>query len=234
MKGYDDKLGEAEDRSAFELALELAEDKKAEVVMATDPDCDRMAPAVRDKEGNYQFLNGNETGVLFADYLLRTKKEAGNLSDNGAIIKSIVSTDMVSEIAAEYGVEVLDVLTGFKFIGEKITEYEASGEKDFILGFEESLGYLIGKHARDKDAVIATMLIAEMAAYYQTKNISLYEKLQSLYEKHGYYKSDLKAIRKPGKEGQAEIEAMLADLRENSPRCGRARRARVQIGRAHV
>jgi len=206
-----------EDRSAFELALKLADKEQADVIIATDPDCDRMAPAVKDADGNYQFLNGNEAGVLFADFLLKAKKEAGTLNDNGVIVKSIVSTDMVSEIAAEYGVEVLDVLTGFKFIGEKITEYEASGEKDFILGFEESLGYLIGKYARDKDAAVAAGLFAIMALKYKEEGSSILERLAELRAEHGYYLEDLHSIRLEGKEGQEIITKTIAHLREKSP-----------------
>src|SRR6056297_3355281 len=206
-----------EDRSAFELALKLADKEQADVIIATDPDCDRMAPAVKDADGNYQFLNGNEAGVLFADFLLKSKKEAGTLSDNGVIVKSIVSTDMVSEIAGEYGVEVLDVLTGFKFIGEKITEYEESGEKDFILGFEESLGYLIGKYARDKDAAVAAGLFAIMALKYKEEGSSVLERLAELREEYGYYLEDLHSIRLEGKEGQEIITKTIAQLREKSP-----------------
>lgn len=206
-----------EDRSAFALALELAAEKDAEVIIATDPDCDRMAPAVRDETGNYQFLNGNETGVLFADYLLRTKKEAETLSDNGVIIKSIVSTDLVVEVAAKYGIEVLDVLTGFKFIGEKITEFEKTGDKDFILGFEESLGYLIGKYARDKDAAVAAGLLAIMALKYKKEGSSLLGRLAEIRAEYGYYLEDLHSIRLEGKEGQEIISKTIAQLREKEP-----------------
>ena len=206
-----------EDREAFDLALKLAKKNDADLIIATDPDCDRMASAVKDEEGNYQFLNGNETGVLFADYLLKTKKEDGNLSDNGVIIKSIVSTDMVAEIAADYGVEVLDVLTGFKFIGEKITEFEESGEKEFILGFEESLGYLIGKYARDKDAAVAAGLFSIMALKYKEEGSSLLERLAELRSEYGYYLEDLHSIRLEGKEGQEIITKTIAHLREKSP-----------------
>lgn len=206
-----------EDREAFDLALKLAEKKDADLVIATDPDCDRMAPVVRDAEGNYQFLNGNETGILFADFLLREAKAAAKLPENGVIIKSIVSTDMVLEIAADYGVEVLDVLTGFKFIGEKITEFEASGEKEFILGFEESLGYLIGKHARDKDAAVAAGLAAVMALKYKEEGVNLLDRLAELREEYGYYLEDLESIRLEGKEGQEVITKTIARLREESP-----------------
>ena len=216
-----------EDREAFEMALKLAEKEKAELVIATDPDCDRMAPAVRDQEGNYQFLNGNETGVLFADFLLQSRKEAGTLPDNGAIIKSIVSTDMVNDIAADYGVEVLDVLTGFKFIGEKITEFENTGEKEFILGFEESLGYLIGEHARDKDAAIAAGLAAIMTLKYKEEKVNLLGRLADLREKYGYFLEDLESIRLEGKEGQEIITKTIAHLREQSPEQIAGRKVKV-------
>nr|WP_180363592.1 phospho-sugar mutase [Halanaerobium congolense] len=206
-----------EDRDAFELALKLAEEKDADLIIATDPDCDRMAPAVKDAAGNYQFLNGNEAGVLFADYLLQTKKEAGTLGDNGVIVKSIVSTDMVADIAADYGVEVQDVLTGFKFIGEKMTEFEETGDKEFILGFEESLGYLIGKYARDKDAAVAAGLAAIMALKYKEKGMTLLDRLAELRAEYGYYLEDLHSIRLEGKEGQEIITKTIAHLREKSP-----------------
>ncbi len=216
-----------EDREAFDLALKLAEKKDADLVIATDPDCDRMAPAVKDAEGNYQFLNGNETGVLFADFLLREAKAADDLPENGAIIKSIVSTDMVLDIAAEYGVEVLDVLTGFKFIGEKITEFEASGEKEFILGFEESLGYLIGKHARDKDAAVAAGLAAIMTLKYKEEGVNVLERLAELREEYGYFLEDLESIRLEGKEGQEVITKTIAKLREESPKKIAGRQVKV-------
>ncbi|ADQ13922.1 phospho-sugar mutase [Halanaerobium hydrogeniformans] len=206
-----------EERTAFELAFELGKEKNADLVLATDPDCDRLAPAVKDGDGNYQTLNGNELGVLFADYLLKSISESGELPDNGVIIKSIVSTDMVREIAADYDIEVLDVLTGFKFIGEKITEFEETGDKDFILGFEESLGYLVGKHARDKDAVVAAALAAIMTLKYKEEDKTLLQRLAELREQYGYYLEDLESIRLEGKEGQEVIEKTIASLREKSP-----------------
>ena len=173
-----------EDRSAFAMALDLAEEVDADLVMATDPDSDRMAPVVKTEDGSYQALNGNETGVLFTDYLLNTAKEAGELPDNAVIVKSIVSTEMVREVANEYGAEVMDVLTGFKFVGEKITEFEKTGEKEFVLGFEESLGYLIGKYARDKDAVVAAALTAIMTLKYLEEDKSLFDRLAELRDKY--------------------------------------------------
>ncbi|WP_439649679.1 phospho-sugar mutase [Halanaerobium polyolivorans] len=216
-----------EERSAFELAFELAEEKEADLVLATDPDCDRLAPAVKDSSGNYQTLNGNELGILFADYLLKSSSESGELPDNGVIIKSIVSTDMVKEIAADYDVEVLDVLTGFKFIGEKITEFEETGDKEFIMGFEESLGYLVGKHARDKDAVVAAALAAIMALKYKEEGKTLLQRLAELREQYGYYLEDLESIRLEGKEGQEVIEKTLASLRAKSPEKIAGRKVKV-------
>ena len=216
-----------EDREAFELALKLAEKKDADLVIATDPDCDRMATVVKDAEGNYQFLNGNETGVLFADFILREAKAAGNLPKNGAIIKSIVSTDMVLDIAADYGAEVIDVLTGFKFIGEKITEFEASGEKEFILGFEESLGYLIGKHARDKDAAAAAGLAAIMVLKYKEEGLNLLDRLAELRDKYGYFLEDLESIRLEGKEGQEVITKTIDSLRDQNPEKIAGRKVKV-------
>ncbi|MGM0549159.1 MAG: phospho-sugar mutase [Bacillota bacterium] len=210
-----------EEVSAFDLALDLAEKEEAELIIATDPDCDRMAAAVRDQDHNYQFLNGNEVGALFADFLLKTKKEAGTLTEQGVIIKSIVSTDLVVDIAAAFGVEVLDVLTGFKFIGEKITEFEnedsQADAKDFILGFEESLGYLIGKYARDKDAAVAAGLFSIMALKYQAAGSSVLERLAELRAEYGYYLEDLHSIRLEGKEGQEKITKTIAHLREKCP-----------------
>ncbi len=206
-----------EDRSAFAMALDLAEEVDADLVMATDPDSDRMAPVVKTADGSYKALNGNETGVLFADYLLSTAKEAGELPDNAVIVKSIVSTEMVREVANEYGAEVMDVLTGFKFVGEKITEFEKTGEKEFILGFEESLGYLIGKYARDKDAVVAAALTAIMTLKYLEEDKSLFDRLAELRDKYGYFLEDLESKRLEGKEGQEIIEKTLASLREKSP-----------------
>lgn len=205
-----------EEFSAFTLALEIASDTEADLIIGTDPDCDRMGIVVKDSSGEYIGLTGNQVGVLMTDFLLSQLKEAGNLPANGVVIKTIVTTEMVRKIASDYNIKVLDVLTGFKFIGEKIKEFEEKGDRTFIFGFEESYGYLAGTYARDKDAVIASGLIAVMSLYYREKEgISLYEKLQQLMEKYGYYKEDLAAIRLEGKEGQEKIEKTLARLRED-------------------
>lgn len=204
-----------EDFSAFKLALNVAKKSGAELIIGTDPDCDRMGIVVKDEKGEYIGLNGNQVGVLMADYLLEQLQKNNSLPANGVIIKTIVSTDMVKEIARDYGIEVLDVLTGFKFIGEKIKEFEESGEYNFIFGFEESYGYLAGTYARDKDAVIASAMIATMAVYYKEKGLTLYQRLIELMERYGYYQEDLEAIRLEGKEGQERIKKTLASLRED-------------------
>lgn len=207
-----------EEDSAYEMAVELAEkkEKKPDLIFSTDPDCDRMGLLVRD-EGQYRSLNGNEIGVLMSDYLLHKLKEDDKLPEKGVIIKTIVTTEMVRKIARDYGVEVIDVLTGFKFIGEKITEFEED-DREFIFGFEESYGYLVGSYARDKDAVIASGLAALMALYYRKKGLNLYDRLRELREEYGYYMEDLKAIRLEGKVGQEKINGAIENLRNDRPK----------------
>ncbi|MGM0368912.1 MAG: phospho-sugar mutase [Bacillota bacterium] len=204
-----------EEPAVFDLGIELADKKGAELIMANDPDADRVGIAVKDENDEWVFLNGNQVGVLLTEYIVNSLDE---LPDNGTVIKTIVTTEMINPIAEKYGLDVMNTLTGFKYIGEKIKEFKSGKyDKEYIFGFEESYGYLYGTHARDKDAVIATMLIAEMAAYYKDRGSSIYEELMRMYEEYGYYKADLEAIRMPGKAGQEKINAMLADLRENSP-----------------
>ncbi len=199
-----------EDFSAFELALEMAGKVDPDLILGTDPDGDRVGLVVKDENGDYKGLNGNEVGILMTDYLLQNK----DISPKSVIIKTIVTTEMVRAIAADYGVEVLDTLTGFKFIGEKIEAFENSGEKDFVLGFEESYGYLIGTYARDKDAVVACGLAAVMALHYQQQGKNLSARLKELRDKYGYYLEDLESVRLEGKEGQEIINKTLARLRE--------------------
>ena len=200
---------------ALELAVELADEKDAELILANDPDSDRVGVVVKDENDEWAFLNGNQVGVLLTEYIVNSLDE---VPENGTIMKTIVTTEMINPIAKKYGLDVMNTLTGFKYIGEKIREFKAGKyDKEYIFGFEESYGYLYGTHARDKDAVIAAMLVAEMAAYYKSQGKSVYEELMRMYEEYGYYKADLESIRMPGKEGQEKINAMLADLRENSP-----------------
>lgn len=200
-----------ENRAALTLALALAKEKGAELVLATDPDADRVGVAVRDGE-EYRLLTGNETGVLLEDYLLACRKRAGKLPPRPVIVKTIVTTDMAKDIAKEYGAEVIEVLTGFKYIGETIDRL--FDETRFVMGLEESYGYLIGRHARDKDAVSACMAIAEMTAYYRAQGKSLYRALRELYEKYGFYRSRLLSKEYPGKAGKEEMNAVLCGLRK--------------------
>ena len=208
-----------EDKEGFELAIALAKKENVDLIIGTDPDCDRVGIVVRNKQGDYITMTGNQVGVLLTDYILSQKKQKGELPDNGVIIKTIVTSEMARAVTAHYNVEIMDVLTGFKFIGEKIKEFEQNGnQKQFIFGFEESYGYLAGTYARDKDAVVAAMLIAEMAAWYKIKGMSLYEAMQALYEKYGVYLEDLISITMEGKAGQEKIAAIMQMLRENTPK----------------
>lgn len=204
-----------EEPKVFELALKMAEEIKPDIIFGTDPDCDRIGVVVKDNNGEYRVLTGNQTGVLLSNYILNSLKETDKLPKDGVIIKTIVTSELAARIAANYGVEIIDVLTGFKYIGEKIKEFEETNTKDFIFGFEESFGYLAGNFVRDKDAVIASTLISEMALYYKTKNMSLYDALIELYNKYGYYKESLISIELKGKEGQEKIEKALEYLRHS-------------------
>lgn len=206
-----------EDPKAFELAIKLAKENNADIIIGTDPDADRVGVLVRDENGEYNVLTGNMTGVLLAEYLLSVKKSKGTLPDNGIIIKTIVSTKMADAVAKAYNVALMEVLTGFKFIGEKIKEFEKTGEYEYLFGFEESYGSLVGTYARDKDAVVASMLACELAAVYKDKGMTLYEGLQELYKKYGYYKESLKSITLEGIEGQEKIQSLLASVRNNPP-----------------
>ncbi|SKA03682.1 phospho-sugar mutase [Selenihalanaerobacter shriftii] len=201
----------------FDLALDMAEKEDADLIMGTDPDADRLGILIKDENEGYISLTGNQIGVLLANYILFQKQTKGNLTDNGIIVKTIVTTEMVRKIAIDYGVELVDTLTGFKFIGEKIREFEERGEKDFILGFEESYGYLVDTFVRDKDAVIAAALVAEMTAYYKEQGLTLKGQLTRLMDKYGYYLEDLESIVLKGKTGQEKIEKILSTLRDQNP-----------------
>lgn len=204
-----------EDKSVFKLALEMAKFENPDIIFGTDPDCDRIGVVVKDNSGDYKVLTGNQTGMLLADYILKSLKDEGRLSSKGAIIKTIVTTEGVKNIADFYGVELINTLTGFKYIGEKIGEFENTKSNDFIFGLEESYGYLAGTFVRDKDAVIASTLISEMALYYKEKGLTLYEALIELYEKFGYTQEKLISIELAGKEGQEKIAKCIDTLRNN-------------------
>lgn len=199
----------------FKIALDMAKELNPDIIFGTDPDADRIGVVVKDSEGEYQILTGNQMGVLLTHYILDSYKELNSLPNNGAVIKTIVNTEMVRNICKDYNVELFDVLTGFKYIGEMMTGFENTKSNKFLFGFEESYGCLFGDHARDKDAVIAAQMIAEMTLYYKSKGLSLYEGFINLCEKYGYYKENLISIELKGKEGQEKIKACLDTLREN-------------------
>lgn len=202
-----------EDPKVFELAIKMAKDINPDIIFGTDPDCDRIGVVVKCDDRKYKVLSGNQTGVLLSNYILNSLSETNQIPQDGVIIKTIVTTDMVESIAEKYNVEVLDVLTGFKYIGEKIKEFEKTGKKEFIFGFEESFGYLAGNFVRDKDAVIAAMLICEMTLYYKNKGMSLYDALMDIYKEHGYYEESLVSIELKGKDGAEKISNVLEHLR---------------------
>ena len=205
-------------KQAFELAIEMGEKEEADLLLATDPDCDRVGIAVNVK-GEYKLMTGNEVGVLLCEYLLSRRKELGTLPEKPIVVKSFVTTALVDEVAKTYSAETRSLLTGFKYIGELITKLEEKGEEDrFIVGMEESYGYLSGTHARDKDAVVASMLICEMAAYYKTKGISLYDKMQSLYKQYGMYLNVLLNFGFEGATGMQKMHDMMESLRANAPK----------------
>ena len=202
---------------ALKLGLQLAREKEADILIATDPDADRMGIAVR-HNGDYTLMTGNEVGVLLTDYVFSKKKENGTLPENPVLVKTIVSTALAAEVAREYDADVRDVLTGFKYIGDVIGKLEAKGEADrFVLGFEESYGYLSGSYVRDKDAVVASMLTASMTAHYKKQGKTLVDRITEIYEKYGYYEHKLKSYEYAGAEGNAKMKKILSDLRNNLP-----------------
>ena len=206
-----------ENIEAFDLAIEYAKKQNADLVFGTDPDSDRIGVVVKTSNDEFKVLNGNQTGMLLCEFILRKMKESGRLTPKHTIVKTIVTTEMVSRIAADYGAEVIDVLTGFKFIGEKIKEFKKNGDREFLFGLEESYGYLKGTYARDKDAVVAAMLICEMAADYKKSGKTLYDGLTEIYEKYGYMQSGLKTLTLKGSDGAEKIKAIMKRMRENKP-----------------
>ncbi len=208
-----------EDPKAFTLALKLAKEKDADIILATDPDADRLGVYSKDtKTGEYMSFTGNMSGMLIAEYILSQRKEKGLLHDNGAFVKTIVSTNMADAIAKEYNVKLIEVLTGFKFIGEQIKLFEQNHTYEYEFGFEESYGCLVGTHARDKDAIVAVMALCEAAAFYKSKGITLWDQMINIFEKYGYYKEGQKAITMKGAEGAAHIAQMMDNLRNNPPK----------------
>lgn len=206
-----------ENKEGFTIAIDLAKKNGADLIIGTDPDADRCGILVKDKNGEYITLTGNQTGILLTEYILSMRKTLGTLPEDGFIVKTIVTTNIIKKICEFYNVEMKEVLTGFKFIGEKIKEAEESGKGTYLFGFEESYGYLAGTYARDKDAVVASMLIAEMALYYQEKGLTLYDQLQNIYKKYGYYKEEVVSVTMEGIEGLDKIKAIMENVRNNPP-----------------
>ena len=203
---------------AFELGLKLAKEVDADLVLATDPDADRLGVRVKDKNGEYHDLTGNMSGCLLANYEISQRKAVnGSLPEDGALIKTIVTTNLADAIAKGYGVKLIEVLTGFKFIGQQILGFEKSGKGSYLFGFEESYGCLIGTYARDKDAIVATMALCEAAAYYKTQGKTLWDAMIEMYEQFGYYKDDIKAVTMKGIEGLQKIQDIMNSLRQNLP-----------------
>ncbi|WP_242266586.1 phospho-sugar mutase, partial [Bacillus cereus group sp. BfR-BA-01327] len=207
-----------EEHAAFEYAIRDGEKVGADVLIATDPDADRLGVAVRNHNGEFQVLTGNQTGALMLDYLLSQKKENGTLPENGVVLKTIVTSEIGRTIAKAYGLDTVDTLTGFKFIGEKIRQYEESGQYEFQFGYEESYGYLIRPFCRDKDAVQSVLFACEVAAYYKSQGKTLYDGLLEVFEKYGFFREDLVSLTLKGKDGAEKIQEMMATFRENPPK----------------
>ncbi|ASZ19706.1 MULTISPECIES: phospho-sugar mutase [Bacillus cereus group] len=207
-----------EEHAAFEYAIRDGEKVGADVLIATDPDADRLGVAVRNHDGEFQVLTGNQTGALMLDYLLSQKKENGTLPENGVVLKTIVTSEIGRTIAKTYGLDTVDTLTGFKFIGEKIRQYEESGQYEFQFGYEESYGYLIRPFCRDKDAVQSVLFACEVAAYYKSQGKTLYDGLLEVFEKYGFFREDLVSLTLKGKDGAEKIQEMMATFRENPPK----------------
>lgn len=205
-----------EEKEVFDIAIEMAKTDGADIIIGTDPDCDRVGVVVKDNNGEYIVLNGNQVGSLLVDYVMSNKAEEIKEMHNPMIVKTIVTSELGAEIAKSYNVGCVDTLTGFKFIGEKIHQYEEDKSATFVMGYEESYGYLVGTHARDKDGVVSALLISEMAAYYYDKNMTLYEGLQEVYKKYGYYREELQSITLKGIDGMEQIKSIMNTFRTSN------------------
>ena len=205
-----------EEADTLRLGVELADKIGSDVVIGTDPDADRMGIAIRNDEGKFVLLNGNQIGVLLANYIFLRKKETSTMPSNGALVKTIVTTELARALATSYGVTTFDVLTGFKFIGEKIKEWEQSGEYTYLFGFEESYGSLVGTHARDKDAVVASMMFAEMVCYFDSVGKRVYDVLQDVYNQFGYYVEKARSIAFGGLDGMQKMADIMTQIRSSS------------------
>ena len=212
------KYPNPEEKEVFDIAIEMAKKDGADIIIGTDPDCDRVGVVVKDDKGDYIVLNGNQVGSLLVDYVMSNKVDKIKELNNPMIVKTIVTSELGAKIAHSYGVGCVDTLTGFKFIGEKIHQYEIDKSATFMMGYEESYGYLVGTHARDKDGVVSALLISEMAAYYYDRGMTLYEGLQQVYDKYGYYREELKSITLKGIDGMEKIKSIMNTFR-NSDIC---------------
>ncbi|MCM3741798.1 phospho-sugar mutase [Oceanobacillus luteolus] len=206
-----------EEHAAFELAIQYGEKSNADILLGTDPDADRVGVAVRNNNGEYQVLTGNQVGALLLHYLIQEKKKQGTLHSNATVLKTIVTSEMGRDIASANGLDTIDTLTGFKYISEWIKNFEETGDRRFLFGYEESYGYLIGDFVRDKDAIQTCLLIAEVAAYYKSNDKTLYEGLIELYETYGYYRENLVSLTLKGKDGVEQIGSILNNFRDNPP-----------------
>ena len=204
-----------EEHKALTRGIALAKAEGADLVIATDPDCDRVGVAVKTTTGDYALLTGNQVGAMLTNYIIESSKEENKLDPKATLVKTIVTSEFGADIARANNLDVINVLTGFKFIGQKIKSFEESGDRTYLFGYEESYGYLVGTHARDKDGVVASLLISEMAAYYYDKGMSLYEGLQELYKKYGYFKEKTISLTLKGIEGLAKIKEIITYFREN-------------------
>lgn len=207
-----------EDPKVFTLARKLADEVGADIILATDPDADRLGVQVRGKDGEFILLTGNLSGALIAEYVFSQKAAHGLLPSNAALVKTIVTGNMADQIAKYYNAALIEVLTGFKYIGEQIKLYEETGSHEYVFGFEESYGCLIGTHSRDKDAVVAVMAFCEAASYYKSQGITLYDQVNTLFEKYGYFKEDLISVTLKGIEGMAKIKEIMSGFRVNPPK----------------
>ena len=209
--------------------MDIAAREDVDLIIGTDPDADRAGVVIRNEKGEYVILTGNQIGCLLLEYILSQKQKLNDLPGNAFAATTIVSSDLAERICRHYGVELVTVLTGFKFIGEQIRLLDDSGKKKFMFGFEESYGYLAGTHARDKDAVVASMLIAEVYAWYKSRGMTLYDGLVELFNKYGYYKEDIDTFTLTGKEGAEKIQEALETLREKKPHSfGKSRVAAIR------
>lgn len=212
------KYPNPEEHEVFTDAIRMAKEMNADLILGTDPDCDRVGVVVKNNVGEYVVLTGNQTGILLTNYVISMKKMQNTMPKNPVVVKTIVTTELAADICRSCGVKIIDVLTGFKYIGEKIKEFEDNDSGDFLIGFEESYGYLLGTFVRDKDGVIACQMISEMTAYYKGRGMSLYDGLSEIYKKYGYCLEDLRSITFKGMDGSKKIKSIMESLRNDTPK----------------